>query len=614
MSERILTFLGRGEVWIAGAALAAFLVLTWVLRGAAPGRAVEGETDAEAPVAGRRDRMVFGVAFGLILILAGAYVALDRGVPWSLPIFALGFGLVLTLTRINRRYRHSSPTLRRTIDVSGSFLDLALLAGVLIVLNVLAFRYGGQPLDLTREGTYSLTPETVALVEALDRPVTFTMISGQSPLAERHRARIEQLLESYRSNNPRLIRITTLNPYEDLARVDELSKRVPELPLLRGGGVLIEYGDDKETPPIVVRNQDLFGYLSPRQPSGGDRFETVFTGEDAITSALLRLREGKGIKVAFTAGHGEPKPDDMGLRGLGNWRARLARVGYEVSELRLDEGDIPDDLMLLIVAAPVDPFKPEEVGKIRAYLDRGKPILLLLGNEHPSGLEELLKSHNLEIGKGMVIDPDLRSNYNGDWKVVVAPSRGGVDHPISAAMAPDRRVLLPWAAPIYVAGQTGRPGAPAADPVDKSLVPTPILRAGRTSWAESDPKGPRPTFDRSTEMQAPIVGVAVARRKAQGRSGGPVEEQPRLVLFSCPMMAENRSQEITPANLDLLMNAASWLRGGRADTLGLSPRTHTALTLIVDPQLRSRLILVPTATAAMLIIAMGIIVYVSRRE
>ena len=133
-------------------------MLTWVLRGAAPGRAVEGEADADAPRAGYRDRMVFGVAIGLILILAGAFVALDRGIPWSLPIFALGFGLVLTLTRINRRYRHSSPTLRRTIDFSGSFLDLSLLAGVLIVVNVLAFRYGGQPLDLTREGTYSLTP------------------------------------------------------------------------------------------------------------------------------------------------------------------------------------------------------------------------------------------------------------------------------------------------------------------------------------------------------------------------------------------------------------------------------------------------------------------------
>ena len=61
------------------------------------------------------------------------------------------------------------------------------------------------------------------------------------------------------------------------------------------------------------------------------------------------------------------------------------------------------------------------------------------------------------------------------------------------------------------------------------------------------------------------------------------------------------------------MNAASWLRE-RPDTLGIAAKTHVALTLAVDDQLRSRLIMVPSATAVMLIIAMGITVYVARRE
>ena len=135
---------------------------------------------------------------GLILILGGAYVAVDRGILWSLPIFALGFGLVLTLIRVNRRYRHASPSLRRTIDFSDSFLNPALLAGILIVVNVLAFRYGGQPLDLTREGTYSLSSMTINQLKSARRPVTFTMIFGAGPLAERQRDRVEQLLESYR--------------------------------------------------------------------------------------------------------------------------------------------------------------------------------------------------------------------------------------------------------------------------------------------------------------------------------------------------------------------------------------------------------------------------------
>ncbi len=110
-----------------------------------------------------------------------------------------------------------------------------------------------------------------------------------------------------------------------------------------------------------------------------------------------------------------------------------------------------------------------------------------------------------------------------------------------------------------------------------------------------------------------LVGVAVSERPEKARPGDAAEGKPRLVLLSSPAMAENVFQEIEQTNLDLLMNAASWLRN-RPDTQGIPPHTHVALTLSVDPFLRSRLILVPSAVAAMLIIAMGITVYIARRQ
>ncbi len=80
------------------------MVLIWVLRGAVPGKSVEGESDSDSnsdsdsPRRLHPDRIVFGVATGLVLILVGAGVAIGRGIPWSLPVFAAGFGLVLFLT------------------------------------------------------------------------------------------------------------------------------------------------------------------------------------------------------------------------------------------------------------------------------------------------------------------------------------------------------------------------------------------------------------------------------------------------------------------------------------------------------------------------------------
>ena len=63
MGEKVLTFLGRGEVWVAGSALVVFLILTWVLRGAPPGQAAESEHDVEAPRAGWAE----GVRFSSVL-------------------------------------------------------------------------------------------------------------------------------------------------------------------------------------------------------------------------------------------------------------------------------------------------------------------------------------------------------------------------------------------------------------------------------------------------------------------------------------------------------------------------------------------------------------------
>src|SRR5512135_196441 len=194
MNARFSSFLSRTEIWVVALGLAAFLVLHWILRGAPIGQSAEEEAD-EALAQGYRDRVVVAVVLGLLLVLAGAYVAVTRSVPWSLPPFALGFGIVMTLIAINQRHRHASPVLRRTVELSHAALTATLVAGVLIVINVLAFRHGGRPLDLTHERSFSLESLSLNQVRSLDRPVTFTILFGGGPLAGAERARVAELLE-----------------------------------------------------------------------------------------------------------------------------------------------------------------------------------------------------------------------------------------------------------------------------------------------------------------------------------------------------------------------------------------------------------------------------------
>jgi hypothetical protein len=620
MKYDFLAYLWRSETWIVGSAVVAFLVATWVMRGAPPGQAAESESDSDAPTARYRDRIVAAVVVGLILILLGAFVAITRGIPWSLPIFGVGLGLVLVLIAYNRRYRHASPSLRRTIEFSSAFLNATLLAGILIVGNIIAFRYGGHLIDVTREQTYSLSSMTLNQLKSLEQPVTFMMVFGRGPRAVRQRDRVVQLLESYKAANPAMIELDSLDPFSDPTRYDELVKRLPELELLHGGGVVsgggvvIEHGAGENAQHAVVRNGDLFQQPPSGAAQGGmDQYASAFTGEDEITSALIRLREGKKAKVVFTTGHAEPLTSDLNPRGvgIGNWKARLSKVGCEVIDLNLIQDEIPTDTSLVVVVGPKSPFKPDEEPKLRAFAENGGPVLLLLGNTEPSGLDEFLKSFNLALGGGLVIDP--RFNYNRNPSLVFAPTGGTVKHPVIDPLGPNRAALLPSAAPIRVFGQSMRGQAPS-EPVNPKLLPVPILQTTIYSWAESNPKNPPLRFDRTGDEPGPLtVGVAVSERPEKPVSGNATAGKPRLVLISSPNMAENFIQEIEQTNLDLLMNAASWLRN-RPDTQGIPPHTHVALTLAVDPFLRSRLILVPSAVAVMLIIALGIMVYMARRQ
>ena len=282
-------------------------------------------------------------------------------------------------------------------------------------------------------------------------------------------------------------------------------------------------------------------------------------------------------------------------------------------DLNLIQDEIPRDLSLLIVVGPKGPFKPDELAKLKAFATAGGPVMLASGQHRAIGARRVLE----------VVQPGDRQRARDRSAVQLQPEPGSrfrADR--VGGEAPDRRSTGGDAGRAHAgrrADSSAGSGERRAVRRPSRLIPAWSRRrsCGRPkyAWAESDPKNPPlRLIPRAATSPGPlIVGVAVSQRPEKARPGEPAEGKPRLVLLSSPAMAENVYQEIEQTNLDLLMNAASWLRN-RPDTQGIPPHTHVALTLSVDPFLRSRLILVPSAVAAMLIIAMGITVYMARRQ
>lgn len=611
----MVAFLSRTEVWVGGLSLAAFIVLYWTLRGAPMGQGVTGEGE-DAPASGYRDRMIAAVVFGLILLLAGAYIAVSVHLLWSLPVFACGFGIVLVLAAKNRRYRHGSPALRRTLELSDAILNAVLLAGVLIVVNVLAFRYGGRALDFTRERAFSLSERSVNTIKSLDRPVTFTILFGRSNAAVPQLVRVQQLLELYKAAAPDKVQIANLNPFAEVQRYQALVKEVPDVGIVigqHGGGILIEYGSGKDADRYVIRSDDLFDI--PRGNRAPDQFQSKFIGEDAVTSALIRLKQGDKPVVAFTTGHGErpaattdPKNPANGLL-----RSRLGSVGFDVIDLDLRQEDLSRRIALVIVAAPKTKFQPDELAKLRSYMLGGGPAIFLIGwDDLKEGLDGLLKDFNIDIGDGMVVDPQVSGRFKTAVEYLWVPITGQIAHPIVDPLS-ERPVLVPYALPLKV--RTPGPDGKGASP---QFIATPILRprpGTGFAWAETDRDSIRsrqPKFDKDKDAPGATiaVGIAVADREKAGEAKG---QRPRLVVISSGAFGDDRTIQTQSTGQDVLMNSIGWLRG-QNELLGTGPESvHVMPVFVANPVLRNRLITVPTLMAFMVIILLGLVTYSARR-
>ena len=535
MSQRVLDFLSRPEIWAIAAALSGFLTLTWVLRGAPLGQATREEPE-ESPASSYRDRVVASAVIGFLLVLAGAYLAAVVSIPWSLLAFAAGFGIVLAVLRINNRYRHVSPTLRRVLEFSNTALTASLLLGILVVGNVVAFKYGGRAIDLTRDQAFSLSSRSTSVLQGLDRPVSFTVFFGNSDRSIRQLDRVRQLLDLYKAANPSRIRVQYLDPNLDIKDFESLAKRVPDIATSPGGGIVFEYGEGESVPLTFIPTYELFEAQGSRFEPKPDRFVSTFNGEDVVTSALIRAREGKRSKIAFTSGHAELSPSefDPSQPGVGLWRSRLASVGVDVVEANLLRDEVPEDTSLLVICGPKTPFQADEIERIKAFIIRGGQLIILIGNTEPTGLDDLLRTYNVEVGQGTVVD--LRFNLQKRPSLVFAPVPPGSNLPIVGPLG-GRYVLVPGAAPLITLEGPPKPGAP---PSSKSANPTiaafPILRTSPESWAETTPNVRTLTKDPAKDLAGPInVGVAVVV-KPQTASEKPT---PRMVIFSSPYLANN---------------------------------------------------------------------------
>lgn len=485
----------------------------------------------------------------------------------------------------------------RTINlVLQAVLFVSLVGG----LNYLALNHSWR-FDLTAHRRYSLSPETLSYLAALPHDVTLVVTlseEAENPeLAQAFRD-VKALLREYanatRAKRAGRVHVRYLDVYQRRRDAEQLG--------IDRADIVLALSQDRRR---AVTPADLYVVREGEKQA--------FSGEQAITAAILEVSNPNRERIYFVTGHGEMSPDDVdGRRGLSVLADELRLRNFELAGVNLaQEQRVPDDASLLIIAAPSQGrYRPYEVELLRQYASaRAGRILLLLPPAADPGLEDLLYDWGLLADDVWIYENDRAHVTETGDLAITAFAR----HPITQVFLDYRDVSLILGPTRVVRPDPGRP-------LDESLRVTVLAATAPSAWGEHHYRASTtPEYNATVDLKGQPhleppnrLGVAASSERATPPKNLPFSlKGGRLVVFGNADLASNNRITIS-GNLAVLLGAIDWCVD-REVRLNTPPRPIQRYQLNLSQQeivrLRYSLLLVLPGIAALL----GLLVYWTRR-
>jgi gliding motility-associatede transport system auxiliary component len=457
------------------------------------------------------------VAVALKLVPAlNAYEQYSRSV-------ALG-GLVCVVIYVAGQWQEFAKMFARRQARFGTLAIVSALVvlAILTLVNYISL-YQNKRWDLTANKQFSLSDQSRNVLQKLDSPLQVTVFA-QEPEFPRYQDRMKE--------------------YE------YASKKVAT-----------EYVDPDKKPAVAKQN-NIQQYGTVLLSYKGRTERVTSDNEQDITNGIIKVVSGQQRKVYFSQGHGEKDTASSEREGYNTIAQALGRENYTVDKLVLaQQGAVPDDASVLVVAGPKNDFFAPEVEALKTYLDKGGKLLLMLDPpDRPdspplTNLISLAHDWGVQVGNNVVVDVSGMGRLIGT----------GADVPIAAPPYPSHPITQRFG--FITAFPLAREASPVAGGVNGRTA-QPVIESSARSWAETDIKGLLTSGQVSLDegkgdKKGPVgLAAAVSAPLANTPAAKPGEDAPkpetRVVVFGDSDFAENGVLGVQ-GNRDLFMNTVGWL-------------------------------------------------------
>ncbi len=484
-------------------------------------------------------------------------------------------------------FRYATP-LRRLNKLVQLLLALCLIAGV----NALASRHYFRA-DLARQGVYALSPESMAYLRELKAPVHVVVTipeqgdsadSGQKLLRRYVKNLLEEYREASRRGGKEMLSVEYVDPYRNPRRAAELARQYKV----------------EQVNAVIFSSANRQRVVGPAEILEFENLKPVaYKGEQAFTSAILETASESTPVIYFTSGHGEMSPEDVSPgRGLSVVAAELRARNMEPRLLDLSRGEVPGDAALVIVADPVGSFLPEEVVRLRSYLDeRSGRLVLLLGAGRETGLERFLLRWGISADN-MLVQERAADNVDSGGAIIV---RSFAESPVTDILRRNKAPLLAGQARPISAGQM------ASEPGTRLSV---LMASSAKSWADAGWRNEtEPLFNPGIDQAGPVPLAVLAQTGARSGTGISLPGA-RILAIGLGDVFSNRYMG-SFGNQALFFSITSWM-SDREQLIAIEPRVIEQYQLSLSREELGRLALLLCVPAGVLAL-MGLITALLRR-
>ncbi|MGA2801913.1 MAG: Gldg family protein [Verrucomicrobiota bacterium] len=435
---------------------------------------------------------------------------------------------------------------------------IVLVLAVMVMVNYLGGLFPRR-FYLSSQTRVELSPRTVNVLHSLTNHITVTLYYDRQ---DDFYPTIVALLNEYRSVNPN-ISVRTVDYVRDAGEAQKIKEQY-KLNAPTDKNLIIFDAGDKH---VKVANGDALTQFTLEQMPAKNhdqrqlefqRKPVAFRGEMMFTSMLLAVTNPKPFNAYFLQGHGEPSLTDNGETGYLKFAAILEQNYIQAQPLELfGDNPVPADCNLLIIAGPRMIFSNLELQKMDHYLSQGGRLLVLLDYSsirEPTGIEDILKQWDVNVGADVVRDPE--HTISGQDVVVLNFSQHPVVNPLTQLAL---QLILPR--PVSRISRQN----PSAD----VLKVEELAFSGPNSVLVGERGLPPNRYPLMAAVeQNPVKGVANPRGSM------------RIVVAGDSLFLDNRQIE-SGANRDFVGYAVNWLLDRPTLLEGIGPRPVVEFRLMI---------------------------------